>query len=1066
MEILVDIKNTKRDKKNIGLSWNVSINERQEGWVSHLPFVRKHQHIEKILALGIKNIFVSEEIRCKKEDLFVMVYNGIEYKQKDFSVSIIVDQNQIPFQVFIDTESIFDCKESQQRQAKHYSISFDFVLTDEKGVEVDIHHENIDIKFAPLDISPEIKLDLDKSEIQYSSQLGEEKIGEVVAWIEESYDYTPCVELNLELKVFRGKEQISDLVYFKEIDSSPQIKKCWIEPSRKELKRFSVYLDFNKISNPIEQEMKLTIERHASFAMAYSPEIIQPLRVEMDNLVIKKDLQGTELKVAIVTVDDGTKLFVKNSVEHSLPLMGFLPCSRMTSQIAIAIMNIATDSSNDLAGLVIKNLTLEETTRKDVRIERNDNTIVSVTTVDGDCCEEMKSNEGFFIKNGEDAETILYVSFVPSNITSVLGTSSDYVFQIESLLSFDYWENKNGVDLTLIESKKFKIPLIWNLRLEPYPEWLCVDYGSSAIVCKYDKELIDLKSQKDKIFKSDYQQFREDDLETGTKFLSSDVLLHTIEETGVTSLCSEQKERQPYNTLSICLSPTSSLIVNEVKTQLPYLKILVGNTFLPKKVDYMTFQYPRLDKQNKISKIAIKDSKDEEKSLLRISSIFEESYSALFKYFISPISGESRHLNKLVLTYPNTYTPVHLNVIRKIVSSTFPYIREGYLKFVSESDAVAAYYVDHWDEFNAGKNIFDSETVLVYDMGAGTLDITIFDKFQNKEGKLEINIKGKLGTGKAGNYLDFIIAEVLCDVLNINSAEIASTTQVSSVQVLKERLHMKQVIKSTIKPNLKEGVKTSYTVGNKEYSVSSDVIIKHPKFITFLDEVTNGILNQLKKYMDLDNLSIDTVILSGRSCKLQLLCNALKCNLEKYNKKDIYFVDFEGGSIPDRQKAVVVEGAVAQASKFDLAESEVKIKSRRLYASYGLIYEGLGGSYKYVELLSHNDVPFMDVTGTYDGKNVTVEGTASTRTIKLIQSYMSAEETEKNYNQNREFISDMEEYDMADFGNVNKLNVKLRLDKDNNIALFVNGRVSIGSVPKGVDLTSEITKRSIWPVTI
>lgn len=55
---------------------------------------------------------------------------------------------------------------------------------------------------------------------------------------------------------------------------------------------------------------------------------------------------------------------------------------------------------------------------------------------------------------------------------------------------------------------------------------------------------------------------------------------------------------------------------------------------------------------------------------------------------------------------------------------------------------------------------------------------------------------------------------------------------------------------------------------------------------------------------------------------------------------------------------------------------------------------------------------------------------------------------------------------MADFGNKDTLNVKLRLDYKNNISLYVNSRKSIGSSPKGVDLSSEITKRSIWPVTI
>ena len=96
-----------------------------------------------------------------------------------------------------------------------------------------------------------------------------------------------------------------------------------------------------------------------------------------------------------------------------------------------------------------------------------------------------------------------------------------------------------------------------------------------------------------------------------------------------------------------------------------------------------------------------------------------------------------------------------------------------------------------------------------------------------------------------------------------------------------------------------------------------------------------------------------------------------------------------------------------------------------------------------------------------------VTGTAAAETLKLVQTYMSPEDTERAYNEgNFEFITNMEEYNMEDFGHSDSLNAKLLLDYKNNVSLYVNGLLSVGSAPKGVDLTSEITKRSIWPVTI
>lgn len=116
---------------------------------------------------------------------------------------------------------------------------------------------------------------------------------------------------------------------------------------------------------------------------------------------------------------------------------------------------------------------------------------------------------------------------------------------------------------------------------------------------------------------------------------------------------------------------------------------------------------------------------------------------------------------------------------------------------MSESDAVSAYYLQNWDSFNKGRNISEDETVLVYDMGAGTLDITLFSKRKNENGKIEVNILGKIGTGKAGNYLDYIISEIINEKVPgaIRGPKTVSTTSVPDVQTLNERLDLKQTVK-------------------------------------------------------------------------------------------------------------------------------------------------------------------------------------------------------------------------------------------------------------------------------
>lgn len=1064
MQVKINLNNPPTaDKINVDLQWRVQVTSPKGGLFAKL--FRKHNRVSRDVRITVSDIIVPQDIVCDKNNLFSILYGDKLYSQSEFPVEAHINDMAQPFQLLFHQAEIKDCIKPQDENPRSYSIHFTVNLTDLKGKVIDSVKEKIDIVFDPLGVKPHFAFDIDNEEIQYLASLKNEKIGVFAAWLDEEFKFTPDQIASVSLKLYQGRNELPGLISLGE----ENLSNILIKAGKRNVVKLPIMVDFTTILNPITEEEDYTIEALIVLSASYSPEVKETI-LKQSHFRLLKDLQGTELRVSI-QIPEGEPILCNN--ERSFPAipMSFVPRSRLMGQVDVILQNIATDNSNQQSGLYIKNLSLTEELVGDITVLGENNSILDrFITIDGAGVEAMNSSEGLFIPNGPNAHSIIRVSFNPSGIIDLLNCKS-YNFKIQSTITFDYWEDQDGIEHFKEEFRKKKsIPIVWQLHLEPNPEWLCVDYGSSAIVCRYDKEILDLKKQKDSIYrKAEDGKFKLDTIEGKTPFLSSDIVFHTVRDTSKTTLCSQQSKDDdvPYLNLSVCLSPTSSLIKNDVRTQLPCLKILVGNEFLPPKPDFLTFRYARKDVNGNVETIEAKDamSSNEASCILRISSIFNEAYSALFKYFIFPESKD-KSINKLVLTYPNTYTPAHLKVLERIALETFPKVRSGYLRFVSESDAVSAYYLQNWDSFNKGRNISDDETVLVYDMGAGTLDITLFSKRLNKNGKIEVNILGKIGTGKAGNYLDYVISEIINEKVTgaIRGPKTVSTASVPDVQTLNERLDVKQTVKDNIKPNLRPDVELS--CGASKFN--SSIILGDKRFVDFLNQVTSGIITQLLSYIGDANLKIDTVLMSGRSCRLETLQKALRNSLNEIGCQEARIVKFKSDG--DKEKTVVVEGAMARAALFSSPESPVLICSRRLYASYGLIYQKLGGTYKYAELLRSSDLPFIsDNTNLndYESKNVTVTGTASAGTIKLIQTYLSPEDTEIAYNKgDLEFISEMEEYDMADFDGKDQLNVKLKLDYKNNISLYVNGRISIGSSPKGVDLSSEITKRSIWPVTI
>ena len=157
MDIIIDLKNEKRSKVNVEMSWKISVAERKDNFWDKLPWIRNNQNIERHVYVTIQNISVPKEIVYDKDKLFSIVSKQQEFGMETFPVGIWLTQQDTPFQLFFNQQAISDCNEAQQRIPKKYSISFDVVVLDEDNNKIDSHQESINITFASLDVKKKKK---------------------------------------------------------------------------------------------------------------------------------------------------------------------------------------------------------------------------------------------------------------------------------------------------------------------------------------------------------------------------------------------------------------------------------------------------------------------------------------------------------------------------------------------------------------------------------------------------------------------------------------------------------------------------------------------------------------------------------------------------------------------------------------------------------------------------------------------------------------------------------------------------------------------------------------------
>jgi len=151
---------------------------------------------------------------------------------------------------------------------------------------------------------------------------------------------------------------------------------------------------------------------------------------------------------------------------------------------------------------------------------------------------------------------------------------------------------------------------------------------------------------------------------------------------------------------------------------------------------------------------------------LPLDDLLQASYAALAQAYLKahgPLGA-----GRVVICHPNTFSESHRDRLRRVawnaLAGPLEILSRKHLHLMSESDAVAyAYCSDRMRETTPR----GTERILVYDLGAGTLDLSVITIEWNADPVYPIfRSRHHLGVPVAGNYFDETLARIIHELLS------------------------------------------------------------------------------------------------------------------------------------------------------------------------------------------------------------------------------------------------------------------------------------------------------------
>lgn len=339
----------------------------------------------------------------------------------------------------------------------------------------------------------------------------------------------------------------------------------------------------------------------------------------------------------------------------------------------------------------------------------------------------------------------------------------------------------------------------------------------------------------------------------------------------------------------------------------------------------------KLDLTNKTVKYNIK-AKDGSEFVVKpqkAAQLFLNKLLQIVQPKLISIFGEKDGLiDKAVITVPAQFNPAEKEAIKIAISKAAKNSGFNDIKVAAEPTAAAVAYADY-DEFK----FQEGQTILVYDFGGGTFDVSVIRKAKDKFEEIETDGDKALG----GNLLTEKIAAILwddyCDQLGISylpfdkdEAAVYSEEEygLSREKYFRNRMEIISIaeeMKIEFEDENESVSETAELFDMNGNSVNIDLTLCYKDFCKIISKDIDKTIDITTKVFNRTDRKIDYLVLAGGSSRIKLIS-------EKIGQSSVlsalnWVVDDDSQTLISRGAAILAKSKLStdEKTRFDLGIS-------------------------------------------------------------------------------------------------------------------------------------------------